>query len=313
MRARIYRSAPRELLCKILDSGEMVMGHAPAGLLRGDGVVPGDFVELEKNKDGHKIKNVEPRKNEIFRIVVRERKKKVTAANCDLLVIIVSISNPAYKRGIVDRFLMRAFQWGIDAVIVFNKMDEHDGKLDIVFEKDRLRKLGVQCFEISAKYFDYKNQYLPDGFLQFKQKLSKRTAIFLGQSGVGKSKSINALTEGAVNLKTRSIGKVGKGVHTTTWSEVIDIGDFMLIDSPGIRSFALDDLKEEEVIHYFPDIAELSVQCRFPDCNHDSKAQGCFFSTLPGDDYQTKLLLSRLKSFQKIKKEVGSVPFWEKR
>ena len=313
MRARIYRSASKEHLCKIVDSGEIVTAYAPAGILAEDNIVPGDFVDLEKTKDSYKIKEVEKRENEIFRMVVREGKKKVTASNCDLLVIIVSVSKPVYKRGIVDRFLMRSQQWGIEAVVVFNKMDEYDKDPDIVFESDRLKALDVQCFEISAKYADYKNQYLPNGLTQFKQKLNERTAIFLGQSGVGKSKSINALTEGKFDLKTGKTGKVGKGVHTTTWSEIIDFENFMFIDSPGIRSFSLDDLQVEEVIDYFPDIAKLSSKCRFSNCNHDSNAQECFFSSLPTEDYHTKLILSRLKSFQKIKKEVGATPFWKKR
>ena len=313
MRARIYRSAPRQFLCKILDSSEMVKAHAPASLLDENSVVPGDLVELERDKDDYKIKRVEERENQIFRMAVRQGKKKVIAANCDLLVIIVSVFKPIYKRGIVDRFLIRAHQWDIEALVIFNKMDEYDGKPNIVFEKDRLQDLGVQCFEISAKYTDYKNQYLSDGFPEFKQKLAEKAAIFLGQSGVGKSKSINALTDGTADLKTSKPGKAGKGVHTTTWSEIIDFGNFRFIDSPGIRSFSLDDLQEEEVIDYFPDIAKLGAQCRFSNCNHDSNARGCFFSTLPADDYRTKLLLSRLESFKKIKKEVGVTPFWEKK
>lgn len=313
MRARIYRSNPRELLCKILENDEIVQAHAPASILDESSIVPGDFVKLQKEKNDYKIKEVEQRENEIFRMIVREGKKKVTAANCDLLVIIVSVSKPVYKQGIVDRFLIRAHQWGIEAVVVFNKMDEYDGKPDIAFEKDRLQDVGVRCFEISAKYSDYKNRFFSDGFFQLKQKLAKKTAILLGQSGVGKSKSINTLTDGAVYLKTGKTGKVGKGVHTTTWSEIIDCGNFMLIDSPGIRSFSLDDLQEEEIVDCFPDIAKLSTQCRFSNCNHDSNARGCFFSTLMADDYHTKLVLSRLKSFQKIKKEVGVTPFWKKR
>ena len=264
MKAKVYRSASKEFLCKILDSKEMVKAYALTGLLDKSSIVPGDFVKLEKSKDGYRIKEVEERKNEIFRRIVREGKKKVTAANCDFLVIVTSVSKPVYKRGIVDRFLMRACQWGVEAVVVFNKMDEYDEKLDIVFERDRLQSLGTQCFEISAKYSSYQNQYFSDGFSQFKQKLLKRTAIFLGQSGVGKSKSINALTDGRINLKTKETGKMNKGVHTTTWSEIIEVENFTLMDSPGIRSFSLDDLKKKKLLIIFQILPNWQLDAVFP-------------------------------------------------
>ncbi|MGZ3809588.1 MAG: GTPase RsgA, partial [Bacteriovorax sp.] len=133
LKARVFKSAKREFDCKIEGTGEMVVATALGNLLKGDEntIVVGDYVMIENNV----ITEVLPRTNEIYRLIIREQKKKVTASNCDLMVIVSSVSRPEYKRGIVDRFLVRAHQWGIRPLIVFNKMDEYnEDELDIMFE-----------------------------------------------------------------------------------------------------------------------------------------------------------------------------------
>ena len=159
LKARVFKSAKREFDCKIEGTGEMVVATALGNLLKGDenSIVVGDFVMIDNNV----IVEVLQRTNEMYRLIIREQKKKVTASNCDLLVIVSSVSKPEYKRGIVDRFLVRAHQWGIRPLMVFNKMDEYDDNvLDIQFEFDRMNNLGIECFEVSAAESAYQKKYL---------------------------------------------------------------------------------------------------------------------------------------------------------
>jgi ribosome biogenesis GTPase len=316
-RARVIRSAKREFECKIIETGEVVIATALGNLVKKkESIVVGDYVELDKIDDGDEfqISKREERKNEIFRIIIREQKKKVTAANCDVLVILCSVSKPEFKRGLLDRYLVRAYQWQIEPVVVFNKMDEYTEDLfDIKFETDRLKELGVKCYETSAKYSDYKIKYLDEGVEQLKNYLKGKTSIFLGQSGVGKSKSINALSGGEVELRTKTIGKGGKGSHTTTWSEIIECGDFTTIDSPGIRSFSLDDIDPELLMSYFPDLDEIAVNCKFTNCTHEENAKGCrFWLDHAPDTREGQLIHSRLDSFKKIFAEANEIPAWKK-
>ncbi|AUN97142.1 ribosome small subunit-dependent GTPase A [Bacteriovorax stolpii] len=313
-KARVFKSAKREFDCKIIDTNEMVVATALGNLLKGDdnSIVVGDYVMIdEKNV----ITEVLPRNNEIYRLIIREQKKKVTASNCDLMVIVSSVSRPEYKRGIVDRFLVRAHQWGIRPLIVFNKMDEFDPNvLDMKFEFDRMNNLGIECFEVSAAHTDYKPQVLSLGLNDLKERLQGKTSIFLGQSGVGKSKLITASSEGKIKLLSREVGKVGKGTHTTTWSEIVDCESMSLIDSPGIRSFGVEDLLEEDLITYFPDIEEGAVQCKFSNCTHEPGTAGCFFYTkLDQNAYETTLIMSRLESFLRMKEEISQTPSYLKR
>lgn len=312
MKAQVVRSHQREFDVKILESGEIVPAKALGNLLKkGETVVVGDIVTLKEAGGHFEIHGVDERENEIFRIIVREQRKKVTAANCDALVIVSSVSKPAFKRGILDRFLVRAFQWGVQPVIVFNKMDEYDESImDIEFEASRFKFLEIDCFEICAKDKNYKNKYLEKGRKELEKLLSGNTALFLGQSGVGKSKTISSLA--GVDLKTKMVGKGGKGAHSTTWSEIIDVGPFSLIDSPGIRSFSLEDIDPEELLSCFPDIVDIAVTCKFNDCKHVEKSKGCAFKDLDPDAPDTAVILSRLESYLKIYEEVNEKAHWEK-
>lgn len=312
VKARVFKSAKREFDCKILESGQMVVATALGNLLKGDEntIVVGDYVLIENTT----IVEVLPRTNEMYRLIIREQKKKVTASNCDLLVIVSSVSKPEYKRGIVDRFLVRAHQWGIRPLMVFNKMDEYDSNiLDIQFEFDRMNNLGIECFEVSAANADYKPRFLSLGIDDLKSRLQNKTSIFLGQSGVGKSKLISQVSDGKINLLSNEVGKVGKGKHTTTWSEIVDCESMSLIDSPGIRSFGVEDLLKEDLITYFPDIEEGAVQCKFSNCAHLEDSKGCYFYTLDQSTRETQLLLSRLDSYCRMLEEISETPSYLKK
>lgn len=313
LKARVFKSAKREFDCKIIDTGEIVVATALGNLLKGDEntIVVGDYVMIENDV----IVEVLPRMNEIYRLIIREQKKKVTASNCDLMVIVSSVSRPEYKRGIVDRFLVRAHQWGIRPLIVFNKMDEYnESELDIKFEFDRMDKLGIECFELSAATPEYKPRYLTLGIEDLISRLHHKTSIFLGQSGVGKSRLISQVSEGKITLLSNEVGKVGKGKHTTTWSEIVDCESMSLIDSPGIRSFGVEDLLEEELITYFPDIEEGAVQCKFSNCDHTEASKGCFFySKLDQNAYETRLIMSRLDAYLRMKEEISQTPSYLKK
>ncbi|MCR9204807.1 MAG: ribosome small subunit-dependent GTPase A [Halobacteriovoraceae bacterium] len=315
---KVIRSSQRQFDCRLKD-GTKVEATAKGKLLRDDYIVVGDHVVLSTIPETgeYQIDEIQERSSEIFRVSVREQKKKVTAANCDLLVILSSVSKPAFKAGVVDRFLVRACQWQVKPIVVFNKcdqLDEEDNPTDIQFESKRLDLLGVETYEISAiKKDEYSPKVLKNGWSEFHNSLEGRTALFLGQSGVGKSKTISALSGGKVDLKTHEVGKVGKGSHTTTWSELIELPTFDLIDSPGIRSFSLDDIDPREILSLFPDIEQISVQCKFNNCTHEENSKGCAFHKDSWSDEDKRAIFSRLDSYKRIVEEVSQTPFWSKK
>jgi ribosome biogenesis GTPase len=86
-----------------------------------------------------------------------------------------------------------------------------------------------------------------------------------------------------------------------------------MIDSPGIRSFGVDDLLEEDLMSYFPDIEELAVQCKFSNCSHLEGTKGCYFQEKLNKENRNGLLIySRLDSFMRMQEEISEIPHYIK-
>ena len=309
-KARIHRSSKRVFDCFLASQDKTLQATLRGTLYQDFQPVVGDYVTLEDEGKETLICQIEPRKNEVFRNLPRTQEKKVIAANVDLLIIVVSAERPAYKRGLVDRYLVRAFQWEIPTIVVFNKMDLYQKDFDIQFEAQRLAEIEASCFEVSATQNSYEPKYLCLGINELKEEIKGKTVIMLGHSGVGNSRLISSLTDNKIQLLSKDLGKSGKGAHTTTWAEIIHAKDFDLIDSPGVRSMSLEDIKEVDLIDYFPDIKYWSSKCQFNNCQHQESSKGCFFNTLANE--KGELLLSRLNSYQQILKEITKIPDWEK-
>jgi ribosome biogenesis GTPase len=132
--------------------------------------------------------------------------------------------------------------------------------------------------------------------------LRDRTAVFSGQSGVGKSSLVNRLGEGRFDVRTAEVyGKAGKGRHTTTESTLyrFPFGGGV-VDTPGIRGFLLHEPTAEALAAFFPEIAEAAETCRFRDCAHDGDA-GC---AIPAAVASGRVHPDRLESWRSLTAEI---------
>ncbi|HZW64171.1 MAG TPA: ribosome small subunit-dependent GTPase A, partial [Hanamia sp.] len=93
--------------------------------------------------------------------------------------------------------------------------------------------------------------------------------LISGHSGVGKSSFINTIfPENAIKTQEVS-GWSGKGLHTTTFAEMFDLPfGGKIIDTPGMREFAMMDIEPHELSHYFPEMKALIHDCKFNNCMH---------------------------------------------
>jgi len=102
----------------------------------------------------------------------------------------------------------------------------------------------------------------------------RRTVVFLGMSGVGKSSLLNALA-GEELMAVKEIREDdSRGRHTTTHRELFRLpGGAMVIDTPGMRELGMWDA-QEGVKQSFADVEALFSKCRFGNCAHNGDP-GC--------------------------------------
>lgn len=312
MQAKVFRSSKRIFDCKLVDSKELVPATALREVIKKNHPVVGDNVIVQKNDSNeYEITKVIERENEVFRKIVRTNQKKVIASNVDVILIVASISKPDYKPGLIDRYLTRAVQWDIPAAIILNKMDEFDDQFDLDFELAKFKHIGASVFQINS--VNANDERFIENFNTLQNNLKNKTAICLGQSGVGKSKLITALSSGKIELLSSRLAKgIKKGAHTTTWAEMVDCENFLMIDSPGIRSLSVQDIDPEELPLLFPDLMPLFGKCQFQNCQHEDNSKGCYFHTLDPEKVKDAIVLGRLFSFMRMRDEVGEIPHWQR-
>ena len=210
------------------------------------------------------IHNILERKNYIVRKSVKLSKQShILASNIDLLVMVITIKDPITTTSFIDRFLVNAEAYSIETLLVFNKYDLYDkeeqNKIDTLVEI--YSNIGYKCLLTSTI-----NNF---NISKLKEEVTKKTIMFGGHSGVGKTSLINAI-DASLELKVGDISSQHlQGKHTTTYAELFDLdSNTKLIDTPGIKGFGLVNFKKEEISDFFPEFLKEKNKCKFSNCLH---------------------------------------------
>ncbi len=243
------------------------------GFTSSNPIAVGDEVEIETEDElEHRvmITQIFPRKNYVNRISPANRRQHhIIASNLDQSILIATLREPRTSQGFLDRFLVTCEAFHIPAVIVFNKSDLYQEKEMLLFEerKAMYERIGYTVLLTSVSE--------ETGMDTLDDILHQKITLLSGHSGVGKSSLINYVLKGA-NIRTQEVSEwSGKGLHTTTFSKMFDLpGGGMIIDTPGMREFALADINKQELSHYFPEMRQLISSCQFNNCLHTNEP-GC--------------------------------------
>lgn len=259
-------------------------------------IAVGDVVDFELDDTSDTITgtihNIHERKNYIVRKSVNLSKQThIIASNIDIVFLLITINNPPTTTSFIDRFLVTAEAYGIEAVLIFNKIDTYDEAM-----QDEQSYLQYIYSDIGYKFLKISAQE-KKGLDQLKQLMTGKVSMFSGHSGVGKSTLVNAL-EPSLHLKTKHISEQSKqGQHTTTFAEMFDLSfDAKIIDTPGIKGFGIVDMEPSEVSGYFPEFFRLQEDCKFNNCLHKEEPHCAVKKALE----ENKIAWSRYNSYLKI-------------
>lgn len=229
-------------------------------------IAVGDVVDIDKEEGEESIviTKIHDRKNYITRQSPHNKHlHHIVAANLDQSILLATLKEPKTSTGFIDRFLVASEAYHVPAIIVFNKSDLYKSKEEEKFQniKSVYEKIGYPVYSMSIEN--------DEGINEVKDLLKNKTTLLSGHSGVGKSSFINTIFP-QNNLKTQEVsGWSGKGLHTTTFAEMFDLPfEGRIIDTPGMREFAMMDIEPHELSHYFREMKELLNNCRFNNCMH---------------------------------------------
>jgi len=254
----------------------------------------GDWVAVaaRPDEDAGTVQAVLPRRTKFSRKTAwQASEEQVLAANVDVVLIVSSLNEDMNLRRL-ERYLTLAWESGARPVLVLTKADLSDDVPAVVAAVESVA-FGAPVHAISSvtgEGLDELRAHLRPGV----------TAALLGSSGVGKSTLVNTLA-GEELLETREIRDDGKGRHTTTRRELIQLpGGALVIDTPGMREVQLW-IADEGLEEAFSDVTELFEHCRFSDCAHESEP-GCAVKEAIANG---TLAPERWESYLKLQRELA--------
>ncbi|MBR4720422.1 MAG: ribosome small subunit-dependent GTPase A [Clostridia bacterium] len=246
----------------------------------------GDDVEITVNGESGSIEKILKRRNLLIRPPV---------ANIDTVVIVIAAKDPEPNTLLADKLILTAEIAGIEPIICINKSDlKADTKL-----LETYQKAGYKSISVSAK-----NAEDIEGICPL---IANKTSAFAGLSGVGKSTILGILT--GTNQKTGEISqKIKRGRHTTRCVELLELpfGGYVL-DTPGFSSFEISGIKADEIQNYFPEMQNLSGQCRFKGCSHTKEPDCAVKEAIKNGE----IAKSRYESYLDFYETLKNVKDWE--
>lgn len=281
--AEVTASFGRHLLVR--DAAGQEMKARPSG--RKLGVVCGDRVRCERDREEILIVEVLPRQTVLARANLRGADEPVVANISQLVVVVAPLPKPDLF--IVDRYLCAATAAGISGAIAVNKAD---------LETDSVEPAELAAYQGAGYSLVACSARSGDGLARLEALLSKAVSVLVGQSGVGKSSLVSALLPDA-DVQTGGLMREEEGRHTTTASRAYPLrGGGSLIDSPGVRDFApaIDRLDAKTL--GFPEVRRLAGKCRFLDCRHMQEPNCAVIAAVESGD----LIARRYESYRRLRR-----------
>ena len=215
----------------------------------------GDNVIIEVDNGKGVIEDILDRSSELVRPMV---------SNVTQAFVVFAIKNPDLNYDLLNRFLMICEYNNIKSIVCLNKRDlaSEEEREEV---KKKINDIGYDVLFINAKK--------GEGIDLLKERLKGNVTVLCGPSGAGKSTLINTLIN-RTHMETGVVSeKIGRGKHTTRHSELIEIENGYLVDSPGFSNIGIDFMEKDEIKFCFPEFEEYNSNCKFRGCLHNKEPE----------------------------------------
>jgi len=252
LEGRVVADFGREFLVEFPDRRQVVCSRKG----KRQDATSGDFVMVRLTGAAQgSIEKVGTRRNLLYRS--DQWREKTLAANVDQAAILLA-PVPAFNEAFLNLSLVACEAARIAVLIALNKSDlpEHEAARRTLALYETI---GYSLVLLSAKI----------DVAPLKPHLEQKLTLLVGQSGVGKSRTVNALLMSEVARVGDLSGALGTGAHTTTFSRLYRLDrDTAIIDTPGFQSFGLFHLTEGQIAEAMREFRPYLGACKFNDCAH---------------------------------------------
>ncbi len=231
------------------------------GKLKKQEIIPvvGDKVEIKIiNKDNSKatIEEIKPRITYI---------KRPKIANVTQIILMISTKEPKPDLLMLDKQIVYAELLKIEPIIIINKIDldeEISKKIENIY-----KKIGYKVYTTIAK----ENETVEN----IKKELKNKISVFAGNSGVGKSTTINTLFKNNITEEGEISNKNKRGKNTTTDVKLYELEkNTYIADTPGFSTFEITEIESNELDKYFKEFRPEIPKCEYVGCTH-IKEENC--------------------------------------
>lgn len=214
--------------------------------------VVGDLVDIkiiDEEKLEAVIEKIQPRKSYI---------KRPKVANVTQIILIISVKDPKPDLLMLDKQLAYAELLKIKPIIVINKID-----LKASYEEIQkiYTQIGYKVYAVSAKDIS--------SIKTLKECLKNNISVLAGNSGVGKSTTINAIFEKNITEEGVISQKNKRGKNTTTDVKLYEIDkNSYIVDTPGFSTFEITEIDSKDLAKYFIEFTDEIENCKYVGCTH---------------------------------------------
>lgn len=271
-------------------------------------IAVGDIVDVKPDpilENTGWITDRQTRRSWLSRWNTKTKAPQVIAANCDLLVAVTSPQSPPFRPRFVDRLIIAAETGNLEPIIVINKCDLTIDRST----QDRLlhyEKLGYRVIKCSA--------LLGSGIDAIGKVMLRQVAVFVGQSGVGKSSILNRM-DPQLSLKIGDIStKYDRGAHTTSHAVLLRLeGNHTIIDTPGIRELHMGGIHSGDLWYYFKELRALQEGCSYSPCFHVNEPGCCIKEALQDGQVHPDRYASYVRLYRELQEHEKSSYFIQRR